>query len=120
MEALGISINGIIAYIINFALLVILLRLFLYKPVKNALAQRQQRIAESLEAADIAAQEAAQQRVGSREGLEIAITQPPLNNRSDQQEHHEKAIDRPREPGRVDAPEVAAETGRHDQVDDAS
>lgn len=62
MEALGISLNGIIAYIINFALLVILLRLFLYKPVKEALARRQQRIAESLEAADIAAQEAAQQR----------------------------------------------------------
>jgi F-type H+-transporting ATPase subunit b len=62
LEALGISINGIIAYIINFALLVILLQMFLYKPVKNALAQRQQRIAESLEAADRAAQEAAQQR----------------------------------------------------------
>jgi F-type H+-transporting ATPase subunit b len=62
VEALGISLNGIIAYIINFALLVVLLRLFLYKPVKEALARRQQRIAESLEAADIAAQEAAQQR----------------------------------------------------------
>ena len=62
MEALGISLNGIIAYIVNFALLVVLLRIFLYKPVKNALAQRQQRIAESLEAADKAAQEAAQQR----------------------------------------------------------
>lgn len=63
MEALGISVNGIIAYIINFALLVLLLRMFLYKPVRNALAQRQQRIAESLEAADKASQEAAQQRV---------------------------------------------------------
>jgi F-type H+-transporting ATPase subunit b len=62
LEALGISLNGIIAYIINFALLVILLRIFLYKPVKEALARRQHRIAESLEAADIAAQEAAQQR----------------------------------------------------------
>ena len=30
MEALGISLNGIIAYVINFALLVILLRIFLY------------------------------------------------------------------------------------------
>jgi F-type H+-transporting ATPase subunit b len=62
LEALGISPSGLIAYIINFALLVVLLQMFLYKPVKNALAQRQQRIAESLEAADKAAQEAAQQR----------------------------------------------------------
>ena len=52
MEALGISLNGIIAYIVNFALLVFLLNMFLYKPVKNALTERQQRIAESLEAAD--------------------------------------------------------------------
>jgi F-type H+-transporting ATPase subunit b len=62
LEALGITPTGIIAYIINFALLVILLQAFLYKPIKNGLAQRQQRIADSLEAADKAAQEAAQQR----------------------------------------------------------
>ena len=62
MEALGISVNGIIAYTINFVILIVLLRLFLFKPVKNALAQRQQRIADGLEAADRAAQEAAQQR----------------------------------------------------------
>lgn len=62
MEALGITPFGLIAYIINFALLVVLLQMFLYKPVKNMLTQRQQRIAESLEAADKAAQEAAQQR----------------------------------------------------------
>jgi F-type H+-transporting ATPase subunit b len=62
LEALGISPSGIIFYIINFAVLVILLRLFLYKPVKDMLAQRKQRIAESLEAADKAAQDAAQQR----------------------------------------------------------
>ena len=69
MEALGITPTGIIAYIINFALLVVLLQMFLYKPVKNALAQRQQRIAESLEAADKAAQEAAQQRAAFEKEL---------------------------------------------------
>ena len=69
MEALGVSINGIIAYIINFAILVVLLRLFLYSPIKNLLAQRQQRISESLEAADRAAQEAAQQRAKFEEEL---------------------------------------------------
>jgi F-type H+-transporting ATPase subunit b len=63
LEALGISLSGIVAYIINFTILVILLRLFLYQPVKNMLEQRKQRIAESLQAADKAAQDAAQQRV---------------------------------------------------------
>jgi F-type H+-transporting ATPase subunit b len=62
LQALGITLGGLIAYIINFALLVILLRLFLYQPVKNMLAERQHRIAESLGAADKAAQQAAQQR----------------------------------------------------------
>ncbi|MBN1217727.1 MAG: F0F1 ATP synthase subunit B [Anaerolineae bacterium] len=62
MEALGITPTGLIAYIINFALLVILLQIFLYKPVKNMLAERQQHIADNLAAADRAAQEAAQQR----------------------------------------------------------
>jgi F-type H+-transporting ATPase subunit b len=62
LQALGITINGLIAYIINFALLVILLRLFLYQPIKAMLAQRRQHIAESLGAADKAAHEAAEQR----------------------------------------------------------
>jgi F-type H+-transporting ATPase subunit b len=62
VEALGISLFGLIAYIINFIILVVLLRMFLYKPVSNMLAQRQQRIADGLAAADKAAQEAARQR----------------------------------------------------------
>ncbi len=62
MEALGISPIGIVAYIVNFVILIALLQMFLYKPVKDMLAQRQQRIAEGLEAADKAAQDAALQR----------------------------------------------------------
>jgi F-type H+-transporting ATPase subunit b len=62
LDALGISPAGIFAYIINFALLVVLLQMFLYKPVTQMLAKRQQRIAEGLSAADRAAQEAALQR----------------------------------------------------------
>ncbi len=72
MQALGIYWPGIVAYIVNFTLLVILLRLFLYKPVKNMLAQRKQRIAESLEAADKAAQDAAQQRAEYEKELAVA------------------------------------------------
>jgi F-type H+-transporting ATPase subunit b len=62
LAALGISIYGIIAYVINFVILIVLLRMFLYAPIKNMLAQRQQHIADGLAAADKAAQEAAQQR----------------------------------------------------------
>lgn len=62
MEALGIVPNGIIAYILNFIVLVVLLQMFLYKPVTQMLAQRQRRIADGLAAADKAAQEAALQR----------------------------------------------------------
>ncbi len=62
MEALGISPAGIIAYLINFTILVVLLRMFLYKPVIAMLAQRQHRIADGLAAAARAAQEASLQR----------------------------------------------------------
>jgi F-type H+-transporting ATPase subunit b len=62
LEALGITWFGLIAYIINFALLVVLLRMFLYQPIKNIMAQRQQRIADSLAAADKTAREAELQR----------------------------------------------------------
>ncbi|MBE7553008.1 MAG: F0F1 ATP synthase subunit B [Anaerolineales bacterium] len=62
MEALGISPFGIVAYIVNFIILVVLLQMFLYKPVTQMLAQRQQRIADGLSAADRAAREAALQR----------------------------------------------------------
>lgn len=69
MEALGISFAGLIAYIINFAILVVLLQVLLYKPVKNMLAQRQQRIADALSAAEKAEEEAAQQRAEFEEEL---------------------------------------------------
>ena len=62
MEALGISLNGLIAYAINFVVLVVLLRVLLYKPVKNMLEARQQRIAEGLEAAGRASADAERQR----------------------------------------------------------
>jgi F-type H+-transporting ATPase subunit b len=62
LEALGINVSGIVAYIINFAILVFLLQMLLYQPVKKALADRQQRIADGLNAADRATQEAAAQR----------------------------------------------------------
>jgi F-type H+-transporting ATPase subunit b len=62
VQALGISLFGLIAYLVNFVILVVLLRVLLYKPVKQLLENRKQRIAEGLDAAERAAADAAEQR----------------------------------------------------------
>ena len=50
--ALGINTVGLVAQIVNFTLLVLLLRAFLYKPVVRMLDQRAQRVKESMEQAE--------------------------------------------------------------------
>lgn len=72
MEALGVSVIGLAAYAANFIILVVLLRLFLYKPVKGMLARRQQRIADGLEAAERAQKEAEGQRAAFERELAAA------------------------------------------------
>ena len=72
MEALGISLFGLIAYAINFTILVVLLRVLLYRPVKQLLDNRKQRIAEGLDAAERAAADAAEQRAGFERELDEA------------------------------------------------
>ncbi len=79
MDSLGISWGLLISQIVNFAILVVLLRMFLYRPVLNMLEQRKQRIAQSMkdaERATVAAQEAEQEKakildVARREAQEI-------------------------------------------------
>ena len=56
---LGINGPSLIAYLINFILLLGILTLFAYKPLLRVLDQRSERIRESLEAADRAREEAA-------------------------------------------------------------
>ncbi len=56
---LGINGPSLIAYLINFVLLLGILTLFAYKPLLRVLDQRSERIRESLEAADRAREEAA-------------------------------------------------------------
>ncbi len=60
MEALGINLPGLIAQIVNFLLLLVLLRAFAYKPIMGMLDTRSERIRESLAAAERARAEAAQ------------------------------------------------------------
>ncbi|MDA8187704.1 MAG: F0F1 ATP synthase subunit B [Dehalococcoidales bacterium] len=52
MEALGINGAGLLAQLINFALLLIILRAVAYKPIMNMLDQRAARIKESMDNAE--------------------------------------------------------------------
>jgi len=65
LDQLGISGGLLVSQIVNFLLLVVILRLLLYKPVLNMLAQRKERIAQSMKDAErvsAAAQEAEQEK----------------------------------------------------------
>lgn len=72
MEALGINLPGLVTHITSFIVLLIVLRMFLYKPIVNMLDQRSQRIRESLEAAERAQQESAASQEEVQAQLEAA------------------------------------------------
>ena len=82
MDELGFNLPVLIAQVVNFFLLLVLLRIFLYKPVLEMLDRRAQRIREGVEAADkskerasAAEQEVAQQLDASREQGQALIAQ---------------------------------------------
>lgn len=62
MEKLGINLPWLIAYLINFILALVLLRMLVYKPVLNMLDARKKKIQESLEYADKVKADAANQQ----------------------------------------------------------
>ena len=68
---LGINGPSLIAYLINFVILLGILSIFAYKPLLRVLDQRSERIRESLEAADRARGEAAT----SREAIEQQLNE---------------------------------------------
>jgi len=68
---LGINLWSLIAYLINFVILLGILGVFAYKPLLRVLDQRSERIRESLEAADRARQEA----TSSREAIEEQLNE---------------------------------------------
>jgi len=72
MTQLGVNLPSLVAYLLNFALLLGILSLFVYKPVMRALDQRSDRIRESLEAADRAREEAASSRTAIEEQVNEA------------------------------------------------
>ena len=69
---LGINLPSLIAYLLNFGILLGILMLFAYKPLLRVLDQRTERIRESLEAADRARDEASSSRQAIDEQLNEA------------------------------------------------
>lgn len=75
ISALGFSIPGLIANLINFTILLILLRLFLYKPVLKLLDERRRRIQEGLESAEQATSQAQASEDQARAAMQEAQQQ---------------------------------------------
>ena len=68
--ALGIDAGALLAYLVNFGVLVVLLYLFAYKPILKMLDQRSNRIKESLEEADRVRQESQEQQAAMQRTLD--------------------------------------------------
>ena len=72
VEALGLNLPQLIAQIANFFVLLVILRLTLYKPILKMLDERKQKIAEGLNAAEIARAEAASAQANIQVQLDAA------------------------------------------------
>ena len=60
MDELGFNVPVLIAQMVNFFILLVVLRIFLYKPILNMLDRRSQRIREGMEAAEQSKEQATQ------------------------------------------------------------
>ena len=72
LRPLGIDPALLVAYLINFVILLFLLRLFLYRPILNMLEERKTRISQALAQADKVRQQADVQRADFQRELEDA------------------------------------------------
>jgi F-type H+-transporting ATPase subunit b len=72
VEALGLNLPQLIAQVVNFFILLFILRLVAYKPILKMLDERKQRIAEGLNAAEIARAEAASAQANIQAQLDTA------------------------------------------------
>lgn len=72
IEALGINLPQLVAQVANFFVLLVILRLTLYKPILRMLDERRQKIAEGLNAADVARAEAAAAQANIQAQLDTA------------------------------------------------
>lgn len=102
IDALGINLPQLIAQVANFFVLLVILRLVLYKPVLKMMDERKQRIAEGLNAAEIARAEAAQAQANikdqidaaRKEGQEIVANAQVIASRLQAEAHEQAGRDR--------------------------
>lgn len=102
VEALGLNLPQLIAQVANFFLLLVILRLVAYKPILKMLDERKQKIAEGLNAAEIARAEAAsaqaniqaQLDVARKEGQEIVANAQGIATRIQTEAREQSARDR--------------------------
>ena len=94
MDALGVSVPGLLAQFINFILLLLILRAIAYKPILRMLDQRSERIRESMERAEAVKLQAARTEEefarrltdARREGQEIITQAEKIADRLRQEE----------------------------------
>ncbi len=79
MDELGLNIPVLVAQLVNFFLLLVVLRIFLYKPILNMLDQRAKRVKEGLDAAEQSKEHAAQADQEVAQQLEQARQQSQTN-----------------------------------------
>jgi F-type H+-transporting ATPase subunit b len=72
IAALGFNLPGLISQLVNFLILLVVLRLFLYRPLLNMLDQRKQRIEEGLNRAEQAAEQASASEDAARRIMDEA------------------------------------------------
>jgi F-type H+-transporting ATPase subunit b len=72
LEGLGINLGYLISQIINFMLLLVLLRIFLYKPIVNMLDRRREKIKSDLAEAETARSQAETAKLEYEKQLEEA------------------------------------------------
>lgn len=102
VEALGLNLPQMIAQIVNFFVLLFILRAVAYKPILKMLDERKQKIAEGLNAAEIARAEAAsaqaniqaQLDTARREGQEIVANAQNISTRIQADAREQSAKDR--------------------------
>lgn len=102
VEALGLNLPQLIAQVVNFFVLLVILRLVAYKPILKMLDERKQKIAEGLSAAEIARAEAAsaqaniqaQLDTARREGQEIVANAQNIATRIQADAREQSAKDR--------------------------
>ncbi|MBT5775172.1 MAG: F0F1 ATP synthase subunit B [Dehalococcoidia bacterium] len=72
IAALGLNLPGLVAQLVNFTILLVVLRMFLWKPILKVLDERKQRIEEGLQRSEAAATEAAASEVEARRVIDEA------------------------------------------------